>query len=342
LAYQRTDLTAVRSTDIGQLKRKILGTDLAEQVELIVYGELMCNPARHDYQKRGLDSGQWPCFGGMIRLKRNCLSVSNAIGTTEITDDEILQEVGARLASKSYDYTLSPNGHIKILLCEQLRHVVEMHGGLTPEILCSGSVLNVVPKLYGMMHDCKQEGVVLAIQGHTLRKWKTAIEAQGSNLDILVHVKNRIVTECTDGNGSCLLIDPRVVRLIDQLIQVCTSPAAATQAPNTGITEKTKKIKGTNSIFADQQKEEALASALTKYDSIESLLQQGMSCQKIIMLLTHELVTDLVTSNMKIKRLHDQGGKLKSQIDREIKYVVSKYVGTQYSLHKKSSSGAAW
>jgi hypothetical protein len=219
-SYQKTPLTEVRKVDTAKMKEDLfaeIGADATEKdaFTMVAYGELMCNKGLFDYQDRALSSG-WFIFGIILRHKKQAelkMSIFDeddeseearaaAAQTAEVA--AAVDALGDKLAAAKYVCSASCVGpeavmQVKIGMCDNLRRLVECSGGgITPQV-CENeregsamSICEVVTAKQQWMMACSGEGVVVTLpvsitgaKACTLRKWKSAVEPQGTNCDVL-------------------------------------------------------------------------------------------------------------------------------------------------------------
>ena len=229
-SYQHTPLTAVNRVDTARMKADLFAELDATPEEIsaftmVVYGELMINKGLFDYAERSLSSG-WFAFGAILRHNGTVFNTANAeAGVTRLA---------AQLTKHGYACTSdsdSDEAHlqVKLTLSEKFQKLVEgSGGGTTPDVRAEGprnaSMSDVVERMRPWMLECKGEGVVLTIPktvagkpNAIVRKWKTAIEPQGSNADVLRATLSKVQAL----KGAC--VDEKIVGMLLTLLAVTTA-----------------------------------------------------------------------------------------------------------------------
>ena len=158
--YQRVPLVGRVSAIPGEaevtaVKHAMIGEGF-DNVELFLYGELMCNPGKFDYKERAMGH-KFFCFGAMITSTNHCT------------------EILAKLLEKGFVAYLCKDGQIRVTMNEIFSGCIEKYGVLSAPLLEAGPLRDLCFRVKNniMMKD-GMEGVVLTSDTGGLFKWKTS------------------------------------------------------------------------------------------------------------------------------------------------------------------------
>jgi len=335
-SYQKTPLTSVETVDTHRMKEDLFsaigGSDsLKDAFTMVVYGELMCNKNLYDYSLRALSCGWFP-FGIILRHKTESTSGNFEAASASVRD------LAAKLAAAGYACTTTTTDgeggdaekavvvQVKVAMCPLRELVTVSGGGVTPASVADGmSLTTMVEHCEGWMVSCKGEGVVVSIPTDvlgrptgTVRKFKTAAEPQGSNEQWL----RRTLARLEALGGAC--VDVVVVSMLRTMLDVATATppeGAGHKAPK----PKKKKVNAaeTKGAYPAQLVQEALDSALTKFDALDTFFAKGSHRMgEIRALLIKEIGSDM-------------GAKTPAE-QKQIKGTVAAFVGKSYGKWKKA------
>jgi hypothetical protein len=334
--YQKTPLAAVEQLDTQKMKDDLFAEIGATEFQkncfkMVVYGELMCNKGLFDYETRDLSEGWFP-FGLIIQHLADEQSASTVLSGASMVQ---VHDVKAKLVEAGYACTATcedaddDTGHqpaqIKVTMCSKLRSLVTCSGGgLTPAV-CQDegeleSMAAMVEQQKKWMISCKGEGIVVSIPRTALgtanavvRKWKSASEPQGSNEKIITSTLENVAPL----SGAC--VDEGIITMLQTLLDVATAtPPEGQNAKKAG--QKVKQPKAARALVPNHV-EEALVSALTKFDSLEVFFEKGGSgIANIKSLLMDEVVMDM--------------GVNCHPAEKQIRSAIAAHVGRQFGKWK--------
>ena len=276
--YQRVPLegSIPLASQVQSVKKAMLGKDNEQGMELILYGELMCNPGKFDYNQRGMGH-KFYCFGAMLTSSK------------EITDNKMTNWKHL-LKQQGFNPSMSSKSG-RIAMNHRLRQLLEDNEICCVPLMDKGRLREVCFQMKESMMKDDREGVVLTGDDGMLYKWKTSVEDESqthSLLSSLLVQNSQAVLKLigVDVHLVQCFIDVAEKKVKDQMNRVTTTTtsAAARKAMN--------KEKSKHAAYDHVTLEKALESAISKYDALEAYFEQGQR-STIISKLNKELVNDL-------------------------------------------------
>ena len=193
-SYQKTSLKKVKQADINNLKIYLCNEVSVDQDKIkkfLLYGELMCNSGKYDYNERDI-VGEWMVFGAMIDVATNCF-------------DQVFE----KLYKAGFAVAPELDGEkIRIFASTKFFALVTKCGMKTVNVISSSdSISQIVSTNLEDMKRGKLEGIIFTIishktnAGYKVVKWKGAHEVQPgavqnlSNVVELIKNKNIIVVD---------------------------------------------------------------------------------------------------------------------------------------------------
>ena len=284
--YQRVRLDEAVPTgdDVRALKARlasVAGEDAAGLPELVLYGELMCNPTKYTYDER-MGAVKFAAFGARFKAR----DVAAARATA-----------GALQAAGMPCVVDTTSGKLTLLASPAFLGEVAACGVATVPLLASGPLWDVLQALEAKMLENATEGVVLTGVCGFIRKWKTGEEDESKghlNLAKVLKPDNRCrLVMCEDSVAAATLLhrvacNRNTVRRAEAMKAKAAARAAAKQEG--GDTPKQPPPYAADVLAA------ALASALTKYDDLEVFFATDKK-KEILNMLVQELTTDLAATD---------------------------------------------
>jgi len=173
--YLNTSLAHAKACDTHAFRAKLSEMLDAELGEVVLYGELMCNPGYYGYKDLGLAS-KWICFGGVVDIP---------VGDK----DEVAQGEHMFKISQKLDQLCLAHSHgyqsIRLLGCPAFYEFAKSSAGCSvAEDLYGGrTIADVVAMASDSIIAGEQEGIVFVVPrvGHlaSVRKWKNSAEGGG-------------------------------------------------------------------------------------------------------------------------------------------------------------------
>ena len=246
--------------------------------KLLIYGELMINKDRYQYDERNL-SEKWFAFGAVLHYDD---VVDGRTGTTE-EHFKALKDAGF-LVTKGTD-------RITMRLNSKLYIIVENFGVPCTTLLGRGPLRKVCADLESKLMKNECEGVVLTSED-LLTKWKTGKEDESKGYDMLVAIRDTY----SPALRRLAEIDEA---LLETLIKVSgnrpTDAQILKKMKTKTAKEKTIKQKK-KQVYDDNELQKALDSAMTKYDAPEVYFERD-DRDGIMSSLIKEITFDLAASN---------------------------------------------
>ncbi|CAB9517954.1 expressed unknown protein [Seminavis robusta] len=274
-SYQKVPLDGVVPTakEVRAVKQVLLGSETANGTELVLYGELMCNPRKFDYDERSMDS-KFYCFGAMVRFPDT------------FSGKDVLAAQRA-IKQRGFAPTINGNSSGRVALNDRLRELLVGQGIPCAPLLGEGPFGELCLSMKATLMKDGMEGVVLTGDDGSLKKWKTSVEDESKThamLSALIQQHPRYVFELAG-------VDVDVIQcMIDvSAKKTTTGQASKARKPNK---EKKKTTANKTAPFDDATHEAALVSAMTKYDALEAYFDRGDQAT-IIGLLNKEVTDDL-------------------------------------------------
>eukprot|EP00961_Rhodomonas_salina_P110223 1483653-Rhodomonas_salina.3 len=265
--YQGCPLEALRSlnTDpcLQEISQILLPSGGGGVKNCAVYGELCCNPGLYSYQTRNLPQ-TWQLFGVIFEFS-----------------DAQTANMAAEQARARGLVCITQDSSVRVCNCPALSAIFEKHSLPYIESEAYPSLCELVARKKGWMTAEGGEGVVLSIDNgaHSAAfKWKISREAQPGTISQLAALISALRPEMGEQALKASLLDPLILQLLADLY------AVATHVDSKSLEEAAcKEKKGKNK---KEQKQEprvldaravqvALASALTKFDSLDAAFQTG-------------------------------------------------------------------
>ena len=290
-----------------------------EGLPLMLYGELCVNRL-YDYESDGAFKS-WRIFGVAIQVEQ--------AGDDGETSSGASADIARRLAIAGFPARC---GNTVVLgMCDKLRAIVGDMNRLEPErgrLICvaetgRGSLVEIVDQALSWMLEMRGEGLVLTYVGFgsesvVLGKWKCAQEPQQKNIKLLRQLRHRFSDEGDFPPSLHVLFPPRVIDMVAKMEAVATISVAAA--------EPVKKAQAAGGApKKDIVVQEAIASALTKFDSPSAYFRRDQR-KEFTALLLEEVVADLKAE-----------GKQKKQV----KGAVMRAIGQEFGSWKRAQSTGA-
>lgn len=250
--------------DISSINVNDINVDASQ---LLLYGELLCNPERYGYRERGLES-KWLGFGGVLTLCDN-------------SNRELAAKVSIMLSKKGF-LTRIYNNKVVLRLNPTLNKLLNDNGIDCPALLDQGPLKDVCLRQKGVMIESKLEGLVL-IGMNFMKKWKIGVEDESKGLVKLTNALDSI-RETADNDKASNMDIP----LLSCLIEVAGNKGGKNNR------QKSKNTKSTHEVYTEFVLSKATASAMSKYDAIETyFVRGGEGIKWIKCALTKEVANDL-------------------------------------------------
>ena len=345
-SYQKTPLHDVYAADVGAVREAVcaaltaapVATATAGEMEreaaalaacrFVVYGELMCNAGLYDYAATGL-AGAWLAFGVVAQFSDEgaarafAVSAARAGFEASFRPREEDDDCGGAAAAPG-------TAAWKVLLCgnPRLRSIFRGAGLKVPEAVCDEGA-SLVERGAAFMVAERGEGVVVTLPGAgkdggpILRKWKIGKEVQLSSRHAML--KTKVALEADAAATVLLESSASAVPLMWDILERTGGGERAERAP------KAKKKGGTAArapaITDPGPVADALASALTKYDSLESYFVAAGSGAAVVALLAGELGDEICT---------DLGYVAGSKEAARVRSGLKHFVGSQFGAWKST------
>ena len=329
-SYQSTDISELRGrgeqvTEVRRALAEIAGCEELLGAEFSLYGELCCNKL-YDYGSTG-DLKAWRIFG---------CAVKTAIEFADVIADK-LTGVGFRVHCAERES--GDKVTLVIGICDRLRGVIESVLPAGDAVRCvpeaaRGSLVQIVAQMNDWMMESWKcgEGLVLchAELGDNdngrvvLGKWKGAQEPQDKNKRELASLRQRLSSQLKPAVG--FLLPFGVEAMLDQMDAVANVVPPTKQEAKKKAAPKEKKV-------LVEGVEEAIASALTKFDSLQTFFAAGKRGE-IAKLLQDEVTADLLGAE-------GAKGKEGKQKAKFVGAQVQRAVGTAFGVWKKSGEPVA-
>lgn len=278
-SYQRVPLLgALPDTSIiVHVKERLLSATnaaVSDAVNLLVYGELMCNPGRYSYDRRDMGK-RWYAFGAVIQ--------------THKIEPAMAEQICTALVSDGFLSTMSPDASkITIRLNDKLSDLFVEHAVPCVPFLTSGSLKDVCTSLKERLLKTElQEGVVLT-GDEFMAKWKTSLEDESKGNALLTS----LLRDYSETAFELCGVDRAMMELlVDVSRRDNVKDTRQSSSSAKAVMKKTRK--SVPAAFEDDILEAALHSAQTKFDSVESYFARDAR-NEIISLLLDEVVNDVV------------------------------------------------
>jgi len=376
-SYQKTDIQFLRGRQ-GQVSRFRKALGLSESATFRLYGELMCND-RFDYDLAGLHKG-FRVFGAVVDV-------------SSLSDDtcrEALQHITGRLGvacrisggdgDESPLLVLQANDAFRSLLDEcsdSPRSGASTTETATVAELSRGSLVSIVEDTFEWMAGCHGEGLVLTWRwasgsssssgdsSYITAKYKTAAEPQGATTAVLE--KTIASVEAFAAKGLGFLLPPGVATsLLPRMLAVSKAEKPVGSRAASAHNSKKKKQQKTDASSDEGEAkrhaaqviaDEALTSALTKFDAPAEYFKKADGRRLLVDLLVKEMQDDLLSAgaNEESKRADDssEGGggsssssssscnteeqkPSESELLRAGRRAVERFVGMSFGAWKKA------
>ncbi len=341
-SYQKSPLAALRGraaqvTAFRHAVATAAGIHDIEELPLMLYGELCVNKL-YDYESSYAEGTfkKWRIFGAAIAVKQGC-------DDDHIDGDGVAARMTRTLVGAGFRARCGDT--IVLSMCDKLRAIVDEINKLEPkrepltcvEEMGRGSIVQVVNQALTWMLEMRGEGLVLTFQDFATRsgsfkltKWKCAHEPQQKNVDELTKLRQRLSAGGNFPPSVHFLLPAGVVDMAQKMHAVATA----------GLTSPFKKETNQSSKEAKQQAggvskqptaqdatvEEAIVSALTKFDTPDAYFDRDERKQFSDMLLA-EVLADL---------------KAEGKVRKMVTGAVMKRLGQEYGRYKRAlTTGAA-
>ncbi|KAG7374812.1 hypothetical protein IV203_013907 [Nitzschia inconspicua] len=300
--YQGVDLEGVVPCDeqVRGIKYDMLVDlftyDFYETSQLMIYGELICNPNKFDYSRRCMGY-KYYCFGAMVTIQMPTEKLCRQM-------DTVLRRKGL-----NFHHVIWNNDHAvyRIMLNPAFQRMLEGQGISTSLLLGKGTLRQVCLDLKAMMMTDGFEGVVLTapIEG-TYFKWKTSIEDKSGGFSALSELSQSYSSFVLELAG----ID---MELVQCLIEVATPKERSDHTCNQIITSRHFE---SSANFTAEDLDAAYKSALTKFDSLEAYFEREEQWS-IIQYLQEEVHMDLSAMTQSDQKIINKS--VKSRVMAEYK-----------------------
>eukprot|EP01048_Picozoa_sp_COSAG05_P003406 COSAG05_NODE_156_length_15696_cov_359.955440_7_plen_435_part_00 len=322
-AYQKAPLASLRGrgAQVTALRSAVASAARIPEIEslpFLLYGELCVNNL-YDYQAAGAFKS-WRVFGAVIQVQQDG-------GDADEDISDIAVDITRRLVAAGFRARVG--NAIVLSMCDNLRATIQTTNKLNPTqepLECvpetaRGSMVEVVDQALTWMLEMKGEGLVLTYPGFAsqfsmLGKWKCAQEPQPKNIEELKQLRQRL-SEAGDFPPSLHFLFPEgVVEMIAKMQAIATVSVAAAATPQ-------KPADGQTTVD-NTEVDEAIASALTKFDSPAAYFERNERKQFTTLIL-EEVMADLKAV----------GG---SKLAKLVIAKVQKTVGQEFGRWKKAQS----
>jgi hypothetical protein len=346
-SYQKTSLEPVKLAlpAVSKVKEKLMQLlpqsvdtplDGVHTIHCTIYGELMCNKHLFDYSARNL-AGGFETFGVMLRcldsnvpkwfdsnfvdvLRKNGYCAAGCWPNDETTNGETKNK-----EDDAKDELQCPT--IKVFMCTKLIHLFQDVQLSSPSMKFEGTLVDMIQHLSTWMNNGDGEGVVITVAGgrSDLKKWKSATEFQGRTPDLLKELCDYFETlNQKQESHRQQLLDARIVQMVHTMYTVsisdCNGRSAVAMEQKRIARKKEQldkpKVQRQNAI-PEEVLRDALTSALTKYDSIDTWIKRDGK-DAVIAELFKEVCEDLDVEH--------ESGKMDAK-GACAKMYISKYVG---------------
>ena len=350
--YQKVPLGSVRAADVLAVRDAVAGAlreagGAAEAEALgagacrfVVYGELMCNPGLYDYSEAGL-AGAWLAFGVVVVLQEREARAFAAAAARAGFGASLREREAGDEAAMPLKVLLCGTHKLHALFCtagllvpEEVAGPAEPSAPAPAEPASAPAPASLVHRASAFMEAERGEGVVVALHDARrgcamLRKWKIGREVQHSSRAALQRAMAAL-----EANGAAaeVLLGPELASVVPrmwailehtgggQLVKVPKKPkqqgggaAGAPRPPPVLLTDP--------GPVAD-----ALQSALTKYDALESYFASASDASAMVQLLAGEL-SDEICKDLGYKEGTKQAAVVQSGTKR--------FVGMEFGAWKK-------
>lgn len=316
-SYQRCDLTTLRGLRADCVLDDLIalggGGDSIRRAAL--YGELCCNPGLYSYAAMGL-AKSWQAFGALLEFQ-----------------DEVAAAAYAHAASAS-GLVCNVSDSRVVRLCNNAkfgevsrRHEVpavraEPHASLCAAVAMRGE----------WMVSEQGEGLVMSISGGvgraSLYKWKISREPQPAAIDELAELLEALRS---GADGKACLLDAQIHQMIRTLHAVATHEDSTKAA---GATSEKPAKKAPQAIVGAAAVERAIASALTKFDSLETTFEaHGQSGVGTI---AERLVAEVLSDNELV--LPAEGDAGREAALKAVATAVKRFVGQAFGSWRKEQA----
>ncbi|KAJ3095361.1 hypothetical protein HK100_005849 [Physocladia obscura] len=322
--YQRTTLSSLANINVRAVYDRIFAVASAQAQNLEapqifrLYGELGCNTL-YDYKEKGY-VGTWQCFGAVlyfsswdeVEIWRGALTSSGFM--IKSADLNKLDEEDEQRPSFTM---IECHSFFEILESCQIPH---------PKFVFSGTLENLILEQKNWMKSHNSEGLVVSTHYEgsntfTIKKWKQSHEPYqtvGVKLENLIQDPDVFQVLNSAENSKVALT------CVNVLLEVAKDKALGRKGKENPA--KTHSVNKSSLLILYQ---EAINSAITKFDSESSYFEQGDSGRsEYIKLLTNEVVSDLGEST-------DQDEKFKQNIASAIRAFIGKRYGLWLLSNKK-------
>lgn len=277
--YQNVCLTGVIPTPsiVEAVKRSIgqcIGYEEAALPMLVLYGELMCNPGRYDYEKRGMGK-KYMCFGAMF--------VPYLMGDESIAASAALN---LELQNNGLLATMAPeSGRIRLLLNDKLAEMIIAANVECVPLVDQGPLRELCLCNKELLMASQIEGACLTGQSF-LQKWKTGCEDESKGHSLLCSLLDSETEEVLNTAG------------VDQALLRCLVDVAGNKPAEAKRQRKTKKTGSTKEqVYSAESLDKALISAMSKYDALEAYFERD-EMSAILSLLETEVREDLAATTV--------------------------------------------
>jgi hypothetical protein len=340
-SYQKTPLADLRgrAAQITALRHAVAsaaGIPELEELPLMLYGELCVNKL-YDYESSYAEGSfkKWQIFGVAIAVKQG------GYNDGEIDDDGVAAHMTRTLVGAGFRARCGDT--IVLSMCNKLRAIVDEVNMLEPKrepLICvkemgSGSIVQVVSQALKWMLEMRGEGLVLTFPEFGARsgtfkltKWKCAHEPQQRNIDELTKLLRRLSDVGDFPPSVHFLLPAGVVEMLQRMHAVATAGSSSPFKKGNQAAEGAKDQVGsgaTQSAAQDATVEEAIVSALTKFDTPDVYFDRDER-KKLTDMLLAEVLTDL-----------NAEGKVKKMVTG----AVMEMLGQEYGRWKRGRDAAA-
>lgn len=321
-SYQKCDLKALRALDTAGVLDDLLalGADGGRGLtRCALYGELVCNNL-YSYVADGI-AKSWLAFGALAEFESEEAAVAFAAAASAAGLVCNHEDTGVRIA----------NNEAFADLCG--RHGVPVTAPTAHASLCAA-----VASGREWMVSEQGEGVVLNVDRGTGKastyKWKISREPQPAAVDALT----ALVAALDDGaGGKAVLLDAPIREMVAALLAVAThvdSSVAAAAAAGKGAGKPAKPTKAMALDAAAVQT--AIASALTKFDSVEAHFDaHGQANGQAAMATLSERLMAEVFGDAELA-MPAEGTAAHGAAAKEVSLAVKKFVGVTFGAWKKA------
>lgn len=311
--YQNVPLkgTIPSAKQVTAIKETMVGDAGGNSIELMLYGELMCNPNKFDYSQRSMGH-RFYCFGAVLDAG---------------LEAEQRNSVFAELREKGLVPFDSGNGRIRVVMNDAFGKLIRQHGVDSAPMMDEGPLRELWFRVKDTLLKDGMEGVVLSGDDGALYKWKTSVEDESKThqqLSSLLKDHSKLILELVG-------VDiPLVLSLIDVSQKKPENETSINRVKRGSKKDVKKKDKKPNvGVYDNITMQHAIVSAMSKYDSLEAYFAKGER-DTILACLQLEVIEDLGASTTKEVKF------IQKTISKEVGLAFGRWTGRISAGSKKN------